>query len=186
MTGIFQAAAGKANPPNGGDNAAMSPGLAYAASAYFLWGLFPLYFHALEQVDAFELVVHRSLWSFVFIWAVLAAAHQLVIRLFNIVDPQAAQLITFFCLFAAGSWVFHGLLFVANASFNNLGFPIAATLSNWGKATLGTIPFAMVGAKYWGAEGALAVQGLGAVIFGVFGVWWAYRSLRWLKVPGQT
>ena len=91
-----------------------------------------------------------------------------------------------FCLFAAGSWVFHGLLFVANASFNNLGFPIAATLSNWGKATLGTIPFAMVGAKYWGAEGALAGQGLGAVIFGVFGIWWAYRSLRWLKVPGQT
>ena len=76
MTGIFQAAAEKANPPNGGDNAAMSPGLAYAASAYFLWGLFPLYFHALEQVDAFELVVHRSLWSFAFIWAVLAATRR--------------------------------------------------------------------------------------------------------------
>lgn len=119
------------------------------------------------------------------VWAVLAVTHGLVIHLFNVADPQAARLITFFCLFAAGSWVFHGLLFVANASFNNLGFPVAATLFNWGKATLGTIPFAIIGAKYWGAEGALAGQGLGAVIFGVFGVWWAYRSLRWLKAPGQ-
>ncbi|WP_448951289.1 MATE family efflux transporter [Labrys neptuniae] len=120
------------------------------------------------------------------VWVVLALAHQLVIHLFNLTDPQAIRLITFFCLFAAGSWIFHGLLFVANASFNNLGFPVAATLFNWGKATLGTIPFALLGAKYWGAEGALAGQGLGAVVFGVLGVWWAYRSLRRLKLPGQS
>lgn len=51
----------------------MSPGLAYAAAAYLAWGLFPLYFHALERLDAFEIVLHRSLWSFAFVWIVLAA-----------------------------------------------------------------------------------------------------------------
>lgn len=51
----------------------MPSGLVYAALAYLVWGLFPLYFHALSRVDAFEIVVHRSLWSFVFIWAVLLA-----------------------------------------------------------------------------------------------------------------
>jgi len=67
-------------PDNGGPadflfatRRAMSPGLAYAALSYLLWGLFPLYFDALAKVDAFEIVVHRSLWSFVFVWVVLLA-----------------------------------------------------------------------------------------------------------------
>ena len=53
------------------------PGLVYAALAYIAWGLFPIYFHALARVDAFEIVMHRSLWSFVFVWAVLLAARRL-------------------------------------------------------------------------------------------------------------
>jgi chloramphenicol-sensitive protein RarD len=51
----------------------MIPGLVFAALAYVSWGLFPLYFHELSRVDAFEIVVHRSLWSFVFVWVVLLA-----------------------------------------------------------------------------------------------------------------
>ena len=43
--------------------------------------------------------------------------------------------------------MFHGALYVANSAFNNLGFPLLATAFNWGKATLGTIPFAMAGAR---------------------------------------
>lgn len=53
------------------------PGLVYAALAYIAWGLFPIYFHALARVDAFEIVMHRSLWSFVFVWAVLLATRRL-------------------------------------------------------------------------------------------------------------
>jgi chloramphenicol-sensitive protein RarD len=52
-------------------------GLVYAALAYLLWGLFPIYFHALKSVDALEIVLHRSLWSFVFVWALLVALRRL-------------------------------------------------------------------------------------------------------------
>ena len=52
-------------------------GLVYAALAYVIWGLFPIYFHALARVDAFEIVMHRSLWSFVFVWAALVALRRL-------------------------------------------------------------------------------------------------------------
>ena len=52
-------------------------GLVYAALAYVAWGLFPIYFHALARVDAFEIVMHRSLWSFVFVWAMLVAMRRL-------------------------------------------------------------------------------------------------------------
>ena len=56
---------------------------------------------------------------------------------------KTAELVSFFCAILGGSWMFHGALFVANSAFNNLGFPLLATAFNWGKATLGTIPFAL-------------------------------------------
>lgn len=35
-------------------------------SAYVIWGLFPLYFKAIQEVPALEIVVHRVLWSALF------------------------------------------------------------------------------------------------------------------------
>ena len=52
-------------------------GLLQAALAYVLWGLFPIYFHALARIDAFEIVLHRSLWSFVFVSVLLVALRRL-------------------------------------------------------------------------------------------------------------
>ena len=49
----------------------MNPGLLYAALAYMAWGLFPIYFKQLVQVNAFEVVMHRMVWSFVFLMVVL-------------------------------------------------------------------------------------------------------------------
>lgn len=48
-----------------------NPGLPLAALAYLLWGLFPLYFHQMASVDAFEIVLHRSAGSLVFLVIVL-------------------------------------------------------------------------------------------------------------------
>ena len=53
------------------------PGLVQAALAYVIWGLFPIYFHALSRVDAFQIVLHRSLWCFVFVWGLLVAMRRL-------------------------------------------------------------------------------------------------------------
>ena len=53
------------------------PGLVYAALAYVIWGLFPIYFHALARVDALQIVMHRSLWCFVVVWAGLLAMGRL-------------------------------------------------------------------------------------------------------------
>ena len=50
----------------------MSPGILYAASAYVLWGLFPLYFSHLAAVAAPEVLVHRIVWSLVFVLGLLA------------------------------------------------------------------------------------------------------------------
>lgn len=50
----------------------MNPGIWYAALAYTAWGLFPLYFRQLATVAPFEVVLHRTVWSLVFMLAVLA------------------------------------------------------------------------------------------------------------------
>ena len=50
---------------------AANPGILYATLAYTCWGLFPLYFHLLSKVGAFEVVVHRTLWSLLFLLGVL-------------------------------------------------------------------------------------------------------------------
>ena len=46
-------------------------GLAYALAAFLMWGLFPLYFHALSAVPSAEVLAHRVLWSVVLLlgWA---------------------------------------------------------------------------------------------------------------------
>ena len=61
---------------------------------------------------------------------------------------RTKELVVFFCTFIAISWAFAGAQFVANAAFNNLGKAALSTWFNWGKATLGTIPFAIVGGHY--------------------------------------
>ena len=61
-------------------------------------------------------------------------------------------------------------LFVANTAFNNLGYPLLAMLFNWGRATLGTIPFVVLGARWGGVEGAIVGIGVGAAVFGLAAV----------------
>lgn len=51
--------------------AQMNPGITYALSAYLIWGMFPLYFRLLGDVPALEVVMHRTVWSLLFVMLVL-------------------------------------------------------------------------------------------------------------------
>lgn len=113
------------------------------------------------------------------VWAILAMASSSVVWLFD-ASGDAADLIEVFCWFVAGSFLFNGALFVANAAFNNLGYPLYATVFNWGRATLGVIPFVYVG-QFYGPKGVLIAWGLGSVVFGVGGAITALRLIA--KLP---
>lgn len=41
-------------------------GILLAVSAYCMWGFAPLYFKLLHHVSATEILLHRVIWSFVF------------------------------------------------------------------------------------------------------------------------
>lgn len=49
------------------------PGVAYAMAAYIFWGFLALYWKALSQVPAGEILAHRVIWSFLFVAVLLLA-----------------------------------------------------------------------------------------------------------------
>jgi putative MATE family efflux protein len=110
------------------------------------------------------------------IWIVLWLSAPLINLMFRASGPTA-DLVAFFCAYGAAAWLFLGLIFISNAAFNNLGFPILSTLFNWGRATLGTIPFVTLGAAQWGPEGGLLGMIAGAAMFGVAAVFTAYAAI---------
>jgi chloramphenicol-sensitive protein RarD len=48
-------------------------GLLYGLAAHGLWGLMPLYFVALGEISAFELLAHRIVWCFVVLVGIVTA-----------------------------------------------------------------------------------------------------------------
>ncbi len=113
-------------------------------------------------------------------WLVLVLLREQIAAAFG-ATGLTAELVLFFCLIAGPMWVFVGLLFVANAAFNNLGMPLLSTLFSWGRATLGTMPLAFLGAHLGGPKGALVGSALGAVVFGVVALIFAYRGIARLE-----
>jgi putative MATE family efflux protein len=114
-----------------------------------------------------------SIGYVLFAWAVLALAAPALIAAFD-AQGESAKYVAFYCRYGVSAWIFLGCLFVANTAFNNLGFPVLSMAFNWARATLGTIPFVTIGARYGGVQGGLMGFALGCAIFGLLAVATAY------------
>ena len=112
--------------------------------------------------------------------ALLWLVQDFVINAFKL-NSQAADIVSLFCTYLAITFVFNGMLFAANATFNNLNSPRLASALNVGKATIGTIPFVMLGSYYWQAHGVLIGQAVGSVLFGVLGYWMALVKVKRMR-----
>ena len=110
-------------------------------------------------------------------WIALVVFSGQITGLFHL-SGEAADIVRLFCYISGPGWLGIGALFVANAVFNNLGFPLRATIANWGRATLGTIPAALLGAHVWGPRGALIGVLAAGALFGLGATISAFRSLR--------
>ncbi|MEL6609053.1 MAG: MATE family efflux transporter [Pseudomonadota bacterium] len=87
------------------------------------------------------------------------------------------QLVFLFCGPLALAFFFNAVIFVGNASFNNLGHPFYSTWINWGRHTVGTVPFVIAGAAIMGAPGVLIGQAAGGAIFAVITIVLARRVM---------
>lgn len=103
------------------------------------------------------------------VWLLLWLCADVIARAFS-ASGLARELILFYCYFLPGAFMFNGLLFVSNASFNNLGHAHWATAFNFGRALLGTIPAVYLGAGWYGPRGVMAGEAVGAMLFGLLAV----------------
>jgi Na+-driven multidrug efflux pump len=103
-------------------------------------------------------------------WGALGLA---LVRAF-VARGVTAELVHLFCSWLAAGYLFTGALFVANAAFNNLGYPVLSTVFNWGRATLGTIPFVAYGAHF-GPVGVMVGQASGSIVFGMLALTTAFH-----------
>jgi chloramphenicol-sensitive protein RarD len=71
------AAPNGAHSPAHAAPALSSQGLAAAAGAFGIWGLFPIYLAGLTSISAIEITAHRVAWSCVFVLALLVVRKQL-------------------------------------------------------------------------------------------------------------
>jgi chloramphenicol-sensitive protein RarD len=58
------------------DRLPMRTGIISAALAFLCWGLFPLYFHAINDVPPLQILAHRMVWSLLFLVIVLTVRRQ--------------------------------------------------------------------------------------------------------------
>ena len=54
----------------------MRNGILCAGLAFFLWGIFPIYFHALQEIPPIQIMGHRIVWSALFLAIVLTLRGQ--------------------------------------------------------------------------------------------------------------
>jgi putative MATE family efflux protein len=85
-------------------------------------------------------------------------------------SEEANKLVYLFCSGLSLIFIFNGITFLTNALFNNLGVAHYATIINILKATVGTIPFVIIGANVAGAEGVLWGLLVGSVFIAAIGL----------------
>jgi putative MATE family efflux protein len=143
------------------------------------WGarLFPRMHRVLDDALICTLVYVTTMWL------LLALARDIVVWAFQLTG-EAADIVRFFCLVSGPGWACIGLLFCANSAFNNLGFPLRATAVNWARATLGTLPFALIGASYAGPKGVVAATLAAGAIFGIGAMIMAHAAVTGLARRG--
>ena len=110
----------------------------------------------------------------VVIWIALLISNGWISTAFSL-NEEGSRIIFWFAVAVAPLFIFNGTLFVSNAAFNNLRRPLFSTALNWGKNTIGVVPFILIGADMGGAPGVLIGQAVGGVVFGMLGLWLAYR-----------
>jgi putative MATE family efflux protein len=107
------------------------------------------------------------------VWGLLALLAPSLTQWFG-AEGETARLVVFLCRIGVLSWLFISLLYVANAAFNNLGFPLLSTAFNWGRATLGTVPFVAAGTTWYGVDGGVVGIIVSSLLFGATAVITAY------------
>jgi len=82
-------------------------GTIYGASAYAIWGVFPLYFHLLAPAGAWEILAHRILWTLLFCAAVLVVRRDFGWARSVFANPAMLGAVTLAGVLLAANWTIY-------------------------------------------------------------------------------
>ncbi|QIZ78849.1 MATE family efflux transporter [Ferrimonas lipolytica] len=111
------------------------------------------------------------------VWVLLANISGWIVAVFD-VGGEAAELIYFYLHWLVGGFIFAGTLFITNACFNNLNRAHIATMFNFARAFLGTVPAVFILSELFGAKGVLAGEMVGVVLWSLIAVWLVRRTVE--------
>ena len=80
-------------------------GVICAVSAYLIWGLVPIYFKAVADVSAFEIIAHRVLWSVLLMGAVLALMRNRAGFILLRAQPKLIPWVALAAFFVTANWL---------------------------------------------------------------------------------
>lgn len=118
-------------------------------------------------------------------WALMAALSGSIVSVFHL-TPDGAAIVTTFTHWATGAFVLTGALFVANATFNNLGRPLISTASNWFRDGILMLPLSWAFSRALGANGVVWANATANIIAGGLAAWLAWRFVRRLEVQKRA
>jgi len=79
-------------------------GIVNALSAYFLWGLAPIYFKLIDEIDSSEIMVHRVVWSTLLLLLIVILGKKSSAALSLIKQPKLLLQLTVSASFLAVNW----------------------------------------------------------------------------------
>ena len=79
-------------------------GVAYGLAAYTMWGSFPLYFALFEGIPAWEVLIHRVIWSCLFLAVVISLLRRWPPVTAALKQPKNLGFVLGFSVFIAANW----------------------------------------------------------------------------------
>jgi len=147
-------------------------GIWYAAGAYLIWGMFPIYWKWLHQVPALQLIGHRIGWSFILLFIIILLTRQWQAFRAVAFERRTLRIYSIAGLLVSINWLIY--VWAVNAGFiveSSLGYFINPLLS----VLLGVIFL---------RERLRPLQWIpvGLAALGVVVVAFAYGSFPWIAV----
>jgi chloramphenicol-sensitive protein RarD len=91
-------------------------GVVYAASAFLIWGVSPIYWKALRAVPSFEIILHRIVWSFFFLLPLILFMRRWKDFVNALKNYRTLLILLFTALIISGNW----LLYIWAVNTDNL------------------------------------------------------------------
>lgn len=113
-------------------------------------------------------------------WALMAALTGPISTSFGL-SAEGQAIVRTFTHWAAGAFIATGALFVANASFNSLGRPLASTAANWFRDGVMMFPAALLFSHFLAAAGIVWANAAANLIAGTLAAWFAWRHIARLR-----